>query len=290
MKSIGLIENFYNEIEYAELKFVSGNSNGDGRKRTLIKMVFPYRRLYYSIKNSKYEKIDDSILEDRFSDDLEDDDRNVSSFYDNNKNSDFGNCRFYMNDDKYVIPGRQILEDCGKTIREIRESRIKVFINEISMQRDKIIENTGNDWATWLKEALLTPLSDEIDNDLHKDRILKNILYSYIEKIYITCNSDGEELLTKMTLDYLCNALYYYFFYAVTDKIPVELAFSSAYPEYEHDLREYNAAVIGRYGNQSPQAVNSQNRSGTGSPVYCSGTDAGTVPENNHRSCWQYSR
>lgn len=133
---------------------------------------------------------------------------------------------------KYILNENTINEELNITYERIRKDSIASFLKIC------IKENYLNN----LKETLIRLLKE---TDIHPDNKLKIKLISLIErqKIIDRVNSNLETRWFGEWVD----VLYYYFYYAVTDKLHSNIAFS-AYPELEDNLDEYNNKVTLMYG------------------------------------------
>lgn len=118
----------------------------------------------------------------------------------------------------------------GKTWRQIRLEKIKVFVEEC--QKESILKD--------LKEILKELLKK---TDIHDSKLTVKLLYS-VERLRISEKCDC--LDNKVIGDWIKN-IYYYFYFAVTDKLHSDAAFS-LYPELDKDLEEYNQKVTMMYG------------------------------------------
>lgn len=147
---------------------------------------------------------------------------NVSAECDfrNNKN-----CYSYIFDENSVS---DVLD--GKTWRQIRLDTIHKFI--LSCQREGALAD--------LKDILMELLEK---TDIHDGKLTEKMLFS-ISRLK---SFNGVGLLDEKSLDNWKNAIYYYFYFAVTDKLHSDMAFS-LYPELERDLDEYNQKVTMMYG------------------------------------------
>lgn len=93
-----------------------------------------------------------------------------------------------------------------------------------------------------LKETLIDLLDQ---TDIHPDYKLRTKLIARFERLYVIEKIDTE--FEFRCLDEWVDAIYYYFYYAVTDKLHSNFAFS-LYPDLEEDLTEYNDKVTMMFG------------------------------------------
>lgn len=135
------------------------------------------------------------------------------------------NCYAYMFDENTINDEME-----GTTWRQVRENRINKFI--ISCQREGSLAE--------LKDMLMDLLEK---TDIHDEKLSKKMLFSISQlKSFV-----GSNFIDEKAIENWNNTIYYYFYFAVTDKLHSDMALS-LYPELEKDLDEYNQKVTMMYG------------------------------------------
>ena len=117
-----------------------------------------------------------------------------------------------------------------KTWKQIRMEKIGKFIEECQK------EGALNDLKAILMELLKK-------TDIHDYKLIAKLVLS-IEKLK---TSENCGYLDNKMIDNWKKNIYYYFYFAVTDKLHSDAAFS-LYPELDKDLEEYNQKVTMMYG------------------------------------------
>lgn len=151
-----------------------------------------------------------------------------SEIYNSYKDSDFRNnlhCFAYISDENSSCE-----ELDGLTWKQIRLNVISCFV--ISCQREGALSD--------LKAALMRLLET---TDIHDTKLAAKLLFSISQMKTFGENESLDDRALKKWKD----IIYYYFYFAVTDKLHSDMAFS-LYPELERDLEEYNQQVTMLYG------------------------------------------
>lgn len=154
---------------------------------------------------------------------------NRSEFYNNAKMEDFRCCMPYIIDEN-----ASVLNDYGEKekLEKIRRDSIREFI-EICVSENYLAE---------LKESLLYLLKN---TDLHNDKVQMQKLIDFISNLQTPRKIDS--LSEDKWVKEWVSAVYFYFYYAVTDIINMQMA-HSMYPDIEKDLEEYNNNITLEYG------------------------------------------
>ncbi len=126
-------------------------------------------------------------------------------------------------------------EQCDLLSMSWKEVRIKA-ISEFIESCDR--ENALTD----LKETLLSLLEK---TDIHEKKLAVKLQGEILKLRGFKTANIG--LLNENENVRWTNCLYYYFYFAVTDKLHSDMAFS-LYPELEADLEEYNSKITLMYG------------------------------------------
>lgn len=151
-----------------------------------------------------------------------------AEIYNASRDDDFKKYSVYMLDENAQLT----IGDEVKTLETIRKVAIEQFVNDCMSKGC-----TGH-----LKEILITLLNE---TNIHLNKELCKKMINVIERLQPIGKVRSE--IEKRWFDEWINALYYYFYFAVTDKLHTDMAFS-AYPELEKDLTEYNEKVTLMYG------------------------------------------
>lgn len=151
-----------------------------------------------------------------------------SEYYNDARDEDFRRYSVYILDENAKIT----IDNETNTVEDIRKNEIKGFI--------KVCMSEG--YTRRLKETLINLL--DVTN-IHKNKELCEKMINVIERL-----QPIEKVASEIEKRWFCewvDALYYYFYFAVTDKLHTDMAFS-AYPELERDLAEYNDKITLMYG------------------------------------------
>lgn len=150
-----------------------------------------------------------------------------NEIYNANRQDDFRNFSGYILDEN-----ARNMSLNNDTYEKIRKDEIASFLKVCISEK----------YLGDLKKTIINLLNE---TDIHSDYKLREKLMSLFERLQIIKKIDNE--LEYRWFDEWVDALYYYFYYAVTDKLHSNIAFS-AYPELEEDLDEYNNKVTLMYG------------------------------------------
>lgn len=139
----------------------------------------------------------------------------------------------FRNYSAYILDEDRVLESVEKkTLEVIRKNALEAFVKTCISEL----------YIGKLKEALIDLLNT---TNIHNERILCEKLIVYIQKLQVLKKVDND--LEQRWFDEWVETLYYYFYFAVTDKLHSNIAFS-AYPELGRDLDEYNNKITLMYG------------------------------------------
>lgn len=144
------------------------------------------------------------------------------------RDEDFRSYSSYMLDENAKI----VIENETNTLEDIRKNEIKRFIKICVSER----------YIRRLKDVLVNLINE---TNVHKNKELCEKMLNVIERLQPIGKIESE--IERRWYDEWVYALYYYFYFAVTDKLHTNIAFS-AYPELEQDLEEYNNKITLMYG------------------------------------------
>lgn len=131
----------------------------------------------------------------------------------------------------YIL-NENAINNNNETYEKIRKKKIASFL-DICIQKEYLLK---------LKDTVIILLDT---TNIHRDYKLRDKLMLLFEHLPDIKSKDNE--LDARWFNEWVDALYYYFYYAVTDKLHSNIAFS-VYPELESDLNEYNDKITLMYG------------------------------------------
>lgn len=149
-------------------------------------------------------------------------------YYNASRDEDFRSYSPYILDENAKI----IIDEETYTLENVRKNEIERFIKEC----------VSESYISSLKDTLIHLL--DVTN-IHKNKELCEKMINVIERLQ-PIKKVETEIEKRWFNEWVC-ALYYYFYFAVTDKLHTDMAFS-AYPELERDLEEYNNKITLMYG------------------------------------------
>lgn len=158
--------------------------------------------------------------------------------------------------------GKKTLLSRSEIYNEARDNDFRDYAPYIMNEHEKIAAIDNKTWETIRKEQIASfvkiCISEEYlgrlkgtliellnETNVHNDKVLCKKMISMMERLQIL--KKVQDNIEKRWFDGWVDALYYYFYFAVTDKLHFDIAFT-AYPELENDLEEYNNKVTMMYG------------------------------------------
>ena len=195
-------------------------------QREFITLVFPY----VDMTNAPYTSVNLSRSE---------------TFKEYSKN-DFLNCSSYMRAENYYVESEK------ETLQKLRRKQIKTFLSCLNERNLQVLQETlikildPTSRTRQPNNELLSQSSDTnnvVDNLHNPEKVNKFILYlEHLLPLQKAHMFDDNPIYTSWI-----DALYYYFYFAVTDELYYKIGFIR-YPLLQKDLDEYNEQITLMYG------------------------------------------
>lgn len=165
------------------------------------------------------------------------------------------NQKRYSADDFKQVCTSYILNEDEKAVDYIDDEKGEVIYLRTTwknFRKEKIYEGLVKCWNNNVLGFLKRNLIENLRNTKIHDAKLCNSLMMVIERLKENAPRDIE-MRRKWEKKWV-DALYYYIFFAVTDKLNSDIAMSM-YPNLENDLREYNERVTLMYGTSGKPGI-----------------------------------